>query len=38
MWVNRRGERFTDESTAFNHYESVNAILQQPGQDFLFPF
>ncbi len=32
VWVNRRGERFTDESTAFNHYESVNAILQQPGK------
>jgi fumarate reductase flavoprotein subunit len=32
IWVNRKGERFTDESTAFNHYESVNAILQQPGK------
>ena len=32
IWVNKMGERFTDESTAFNHYESVNAILQQPGK------
>jgi fumarate reductase flavoprotein subunit len=32
IWVNKKGERFTDESTAFNHYESVNAILQQPGK------
>ena len=32
LWVNKKGDRFTDESTAFNHYESVNAILQQPGK------
>jgi fumarate reductase flavoprotein subunit len=32
IWVNRKGERFADESTAFNHYESVNSILQQPGR------
>jgi fumarate reductase flavoprotein subunit len=32
MWVNNRGERFADESTALNHYESVNALLRQPGR------
>jgi fumarate reductase flavoprotein subunit len=30
VWVNNKGERFTDETTAENHFESVNAILQQP--------
>jgi fumarate reductase flavoprotein subunit len=30
LWINKKGERFTDESTAFIHYESVNSILQQP--------
>lgn len=32
VWVNNRGERFTDESTAANHFECVNAMLQQPGK------
>jgi fumarate reductase flavoprotein subunit len=32
VWVNKRGERFADETTAFNHYESVNILLQQPGK------
>lgn len=32
IWVNSKGERFTDESTAINHFESVNALLQQPGK------
>jgi fumarate reductase flavoprotein subunit len=31
IWVNRRGERFTDESTGFNRFVSVNAVLRQPG-------
>ena len=30
VWVNNRGERFADESLAFNHFESVNAMLRQP--------
>ena len=30
IWVNSKGERFTDEATAINHFESVNALLQQP--------
>ena len=32
MWVNRNGERFTDESTGYRVFESVNAVLRQPGQ------
>jgi fumarate reductase flavoprotein subunit len=32
IWVNNRGERFADETAAFNHFESVNAVLQQPGK------
>jgi flavocytochrome c len=31
VWVNRRGERFTDEATGFNRFVSVNAVLRQPG-------
>ena len=31
IWVNRRGERFTDEATGFNRFVSVNAVLRQPG-------
>jgi len=30
IWVNKRGERYIDETMAFNHFESVNAVLQQP--------
>jgi fumarate reductase flavoprotein subunit len=30
IWVNKKGERFTDETTGENHFESVNALLQQP--------
>jgi fumarate reductase flavoprotein subunit len=30
LWVNRRGERFTDESTGYHIFESVNAIMGQP--------
>lgn len=32
VWVNKRGERFIDEAAGFNHYESVNAVLRQPGR------
>ena len=32
IWVNKRGERYVDETMAFNHFESVNAVLQQPGK------
>jgi fumarate reductase flavoprotein subunit len=31
IWVNRRGERFTDEAIGFNRFVSVNAVLRQPG-------
>jgi len=30
IWVNRMGERFTDESTGYHIFESVNAIMVQP--------
>jgi fumarate reductase flavoprotein subunit len=30
LWVNKRGERFTDESTGYHIFESVNAIMKQP--------
>lgn len=30
LWVNKRGERFTDESTGYHIFESVNAIMRQP--------
>jgi fumarate reductase flavoprotein subunit len=29
IWVNKRGERYIDETMAFNHFESVNAVLRQ---------
>jgi fumarate reductase flavoprotein subunit len=32
MWINNRGERFIDEAATFKHFESVNALLQQPGK------
>jgi fumarate reductase flavoprotein subunit len=32
IWVNKRGERFIDEAASFNHFESVNAWLRQPGK------
>jgi fumarate reductase flavoprotein subunit len=31
IWLNKKGERFTDEATSFNRFESVNAVLRQPG-------
>ena len=30
MWVNKRGERFTNEATSFHYFECGNAILRQP--------
>jgi fumarate reductase flavoprotein subunit len=30
IWVNNRGERFTSEDTAQNHFECVNTLVQQP--------
>jgi fumarate reductase flavoprotein subunit len=30
IWVNKKGERFIDESAGFNRFESVNAVLRQP--------
>jgi len=32
VWVNKEGRRFTDESTAYNIFESVNPVLLQPGR------
>lgn len=32
VWVNRNGERFADEATGTHPFESVNAILRQPGK------
>jgi fumarate reductase flavoprotein subunit len=32
IWVNKRGERFVDETAGFKHFESVNALLQQLGK------
>jgi fumarate reductase flavoprotein subunit len=31
IWVNRKGERFTDESTSYHRFESINAVVRQPG-------
>ncbi|MFC1945884.1 FAD-dependent oxidoreductase [Chloroflexota bacterium] len=30
VWVNKRGERFIDEGTGFNHFASSNGVNQQP--------
>lgn len=30
IWVNKKGERFVDETMIFNHFESVNPVLRQP--------
>jgi fumarate reductase flavoprotein subunit len=32
LWVNRRGERFTDESIGMHPFEAANPILMQPGK------
>jgi fumarate reductase flavoprotein subunit len=30
LWVNKKGERFADESSVFKKFESANAVLRQP--------
>jgi len=30
LWVNKNGERFTDETIGFNHYVSSNTVNRQP--------
>jgi fumarate reductase flavoprotein subunit len=30
IWLNKKGERFADETTGYNHFESSNAAIQQP--------
>jgi fumarate reductase flavoprotein subunit len=30
LWVNKRGERFTDEATGYHIFESANAVMRQP--------
>jgi fumarate reductase flavoprotein subunit len=30
IWVNKRGERFIDETVGFNHFESANPVYRQP--------
>jgi fumarate reductase flavoprotein subunit len=30
IWINKKGERFIDESVGFHHYESSNAAVRQP--------
>jgi fumarate reductase flavoprotein subunit len=32
LWVNKEGERFIDETTGSHVFESVNAMLRQPGK------
>lgn len=32
IWVNKEGRRFTDESTGYHVFESVNAVLRQTDQ------
>lgn len=32
VWVNKNGERFIDESVGLLYFESVGALLRQPGQ------
>lgn len=31
LWVNKKGERFADEATGFNHFLSSYAVNRQPG-------
>jgi len=31
IWVNKKGERFIDETITFNVFEAINAILRQKG-------
>ena len=30
VWVNKKGERFIDETVGYYHYESSNAVVRQP--------
>jgi fumarate reductase flavoprotein subunit len=32
IWVNKKGERFIDETISFNVFEAINAILRQQGR------
>jgi fumarate reductase flavoprotein subunit len=32
IWVNKKGERYIDETMAFNKFISVNGLLRQPGK------
>ena len=32
IWINKKGERFADEVSGYNHFESVHAVLRQPGR------
>jgi fumarate reductase flavoprotein subunit len=32
IWVNKTGKRFINESTGYHPFESINAILRQPGK------
>jgi fumarate reductase flavoprotein subunit len=32
IWVNKKGERFIDETITFNVFEAINAILRQKGR------
>jgi len=32
VWVNKNGQRFTDESAAYNIFKSVNMLFRQPGR------
>ncbi|MCL6476968.1 MAG: FAD-dependent oxidoreductase [Peptococcaceae bacterium] len=31
LWLNKEGRRFVDETIGFNHFESPNAAVRQPG-------
>jgi fumarate reductase flavoprotein subunit len=30
IWINKKGERFIDETAGFNHFESINSLIRQP--------
>jgi fumarate reductase flavoprotein subunit len=32
VWINKYGQRFTDETTAYNIFESANTLLRQPNR------
>jgi fumarate reductase flavoprotein subunit len=31
VWINKQGQRFTDETASFNYYEGINAVIRQTG-------